>query len=359
MKYQYTDLFTFPFVFVVILILISIPSCVDQVDAEYAYQDNIIFIDAYALTQEGTSSVSISRSNWDERNYSIKPVAGASVKLENINAGLTVDFTADSTGVYLGPADFVVAPEEFWVLHIELADGRKFESQPETVKSPIAIDDIKAEYSPEVVFNESRNSFVPGHLISIDWQDPEGDKNFYLWKYRTFEPLFVCKTCFDGRLRNGECEDLPNRFGPEYYNYLCDPTCWQIKYEEEPIIFEDRLLDGASIENKEIVILPFFRRPNILIEVQQVSASGGLNAPPAAPLLGNIFNPDDPSEIVLGNFTAAGVSSKSIFIDRSTLLEIPIRPDDNLILEPCASCPTSYPCMETFNRTSIEPTGWQ
>ena len=93
--------------------------------------------------------------------------------------------------------------------------------------------------------------------------------------------------------------------------------------------------------------------------MDQVSASGGLNAPPAAPLLGNIFNPDDPSEIVLGNFTAAGVSSKSIFIDRSPLLELPIRPDDNLILETCIPCPTSYPCMETFNRTSVEPTGWQ
>jgi hypothetical protein len=376
MKFQITDLIKIPSLILIYLMLISLPSCVDQVDAEYAYQDNIIFIDAYALTQIGTSSVSISRSNWDERNYSIKPVEGASVKLENINAGFSVDFIADSTGVYLGPANFAVVPEETWVLHIELADGRKFESQPETVKSPIPIDDIKAEYSPEVVFNEARNSFVPGHLISIDWQDPEAEENYYLWKYRTFEPLFVCKTCFDGRLRNGECEDLPNRFGPDYYNYLCDPACWQIKYEEEPIIFEDRLFDGSSIENKEIVILPFFRRPNILIEVQQlsidkstynyfkilsdqVSASGGLNAPPAAPLLGNIFNPDDPSEIVLGNFTAAGVSSKSIFIDRSPLLELPIRPDDNLILETCIPCPTSYPCMETFNRTSVEPTGWQ
>lgn len=358
------------------LMVIFIVSCVDQVDAEYAYQDNIIFIDAYALTQEGTSSVSISRSNWDERNYSIKLVEGADVKLENINTGLTVDFIADSSGVYLGPSDFVVEAGEVWVLYIELADGRKFESQPETVKSPIPIDDIKAEYSREVVFNQTRNSFVPGHLISIDWQDPAGEENYYLWKYRTFEPLFVCKTCFNGRFRNGECEDLPNRFGPPYYNYLCEPVCWQIKYEEEPIIFEDRLFDGTSIENKEIVILPFFRRPDILIEVQQlsldkttydyfkilndqVSSSGGLNAPPAAPLLGNLFNPDDPSEIVLGNFTAAGVSSKSIFIDRSMLLENPFRPDDNIIIETCIPCPQSFPCIESFTRTSIEPTGWQ
>lgn len=91
----------------------------------------------------------------------------------------------------------------------------------------------------------------------------------------------------------------------------------------------------------------------------QVNANGGLNAPPPAPLLGNLFNPNDPNEIVLGQFTTAGVSTKSIFIDRSTIIENPIRPDDAIILETCIPCPTSFPCEESLTRTSKKPEGWE
>jgi len=369
---------TFILISFLITITALIPSCIDKVDAEYSYQNNIIFIDAYALTEAGTSTVNISRSNWLEQynSYAVKFIPNAKVQLENIDTELIIDFITDSTGVYVCPPDFAVEKGEVWKLYIELEDGRKFESKQETVKAAIPIDEIKADYSPEVVYNDAKKKFVPGHRISIDWQDPEGEENYYLWKYKTVEPLYVCKTCEKGIYRNGACQARTNNFGPQYYNYLCDPVCWQIKYADQPVIFEDRLSDGAAIKNKEIVILPFYRRPDILIEVQQlslsksaynyfkiisdqVSASGGLNAPPAAPLFGNLFNPDDPDEIVLGQFTAAGVSSKYIFIDRSTILENPFRPDDPIILETCIDCPQSYPCKESLTRTSIKPTGWQ
>ncbi len=244
--------------------LVFITSCIDLVDAEYNYQDNIIFIDAYALTEVGTSTVSIKRSKWFEayNSYSVEFVTKAKVRFENMNTELMIDFIADSTKVYVCPPDFAVKEGEVWKLHIELADGRYFESKPEKVKAAIPINEIRAEYSPEVVYYAPREKFVPGHRICIDWQDPEGEENYYLWKYKTFEPLYVCKTCERGILRNEVCQSL--RFGPEYYNYLCDPACWQIKYEKEPVIFEDLLFDGATITNKEI-ILPFYRRPDIFI----------------------------------------------------------------------------------------------
>ena len=90
----------------------------------------------------------------------------------------------------------------------------------------------------------------------------------------------------------------------------------------------------------------------------QVSQSGGLNAPPPAALLGNLFNPNDASDLILGNFTAAGISTKRLFIDRSQITEYAITSPDPIILENCPTCPTSYPCMESFTRTGIKPNGW-
>ena len=360
----------------IIFLAVFFYSCIDQVDAEYDYRDNVIFVDAYALTEMGTSTVTISRSYWDERVYSVRDVLNAKVNLENVTSGTTIDFMYEDDGVYLCPPDFAAKEGEVWKLYIELEDGRKFESTPETVMAAIPIDEITAEYSPEITYDITRDKLVPGHRIGIDWQDPAGTENYYLWKYRTFQPLYVCKTCVRGIFRNGACQASTFSFGPPYQDYLCDPVCWQIEYEEQTIIFEDRLSDGQKIENREITILPFTRRPDILIEVQQltlnksaydyfkvindqVSESGGLNAPPPAPLLGNLFNPNDANEYVLGQFTTAGVSTKSLFIERSMISENPIDPDPQIILEQCLTCPKSFPCEEGRNRTSIKPEGWQ
>jgi len=357
-------------------ISVSTPSCVEIVEAEYNYQDNILFIDAYALTEIGSSTVSIKKSFWDGRSYSVRPVLNANVRIENVDTQTSIDFLDDDAGVYVCPADFAVEEGEVWKLHIELEDGKKLESKAETVIAAIPIDDIRSEYSAEVTYDVSKESFVPGHKLMIDWKDPAGEENYYLWKYKTYQPLFVCKTCTRGILRDGACQTSTANFFPAYYDYLCDPVCWQIDYELETIVFEDRLSDGADILDFMVTTLPFTRRPDILIEIQQlslnksaydyfkvindqVSANGGLNAPPAAPLIGNLFNPDDPTDFILGQFTTAGVSSKSLFIERSTILEDPISPDPVIRLEPCLTCPKSYPCQESRIRTSIEPEGWQ
>ena len=49
----------------IILILFVLPtfqSCIEPVDAEYDLQAGIIFIDGYALTEKGLSSITISES---------------------------------------------------------------------------------------------------------------------------------------------------------------------------------------------------------------------------------------------------------------------------------------------------------
>ncbi len=351
-------------------------SCVEQVDAEFDLQADIIFIDGYVLTEPGTSSVTISKSTFvNQTTYKVENISNASVKIENLNTGEIIAFTEDVLGTYGCPSNFAASTGEEWKLNIELEDGKKIESTSQTITSPISIDNVRAEYSPEIEFNAQYDRLVPGHRLSIDFQDPAGEENFYLWKYRAFEPLFVCKTCKRGVLRNGECEPTGLNWGPAYYNYVCLPDCWQKNLGTELPVFHDRLEDGATITDREIAILPYYRNPSILIEIQQfslnesayeyfkvinsqVSESGGLNAPPPAALLGNLSNPDDASDLILGNFTAAGISTKRLFIDRSQIMESPLTQNDPIILETCPTCPTSYPCEESFSRTPVKPDGW-
>jgi len=365
----------FSFVFTLLFLITIYQSCIEQIDAEFDLQSGIIFIDAYALTEQGVSSVAISKSTFENENFKVVNVSNATVKVENINTGEMIDFSEDDSGTYVCPANFAASVGEVWKLHVEFEDGKRVESKQQTVNPSVPLGNVQAAYSPEVEFNIEFDRFIPGHRLSIDWQDPEGEENYYLWKYRTFEPLIVCKTCLASVLRNGECVGLASPFGPPYYNYPCIPDCWEISFGKELPIFHDRLEDGTTITDREVAILPYYRRPSILVEIQQyslnksayeyfkvinsqVSESGSLNAPPPAALLGNLFNPDDSSDLILGQFTAAGLSTKRIFIDRSQIIEPPIRPSEPLILETCNSCPTSAPCVDSFTRTASKPDGW-
>ena len=358
-----------------ITVLMFFMGCVDPVSPEFDFQDDVLFVDAYVLTQPGASTVSIKNSYYDKRDYRIETLENAIVIVENTITGDQVEFLEDSTGIYVCPIDFSASVGESWKLYIELEDGRKIESKPETVNPAVPIEQVTTEFSSEVKYDIASDEFIPGHSVRLDWKDPPGERNFYLWKFRTFEPQIVCKTCERGIYRNGKCEEITSGFVPPYYDYLCDPACWRIRYGEELPIFEDRLSDGAQITGREIAVVPYYRRQDVLIQIQQlslsetsfeyfkvinnlISESGGLNAPPPAALLGNLFNPDDPSEFVLGQLTASAVSVENVFIDRSDITDLPITPDPIIRTETCATCPVLFPCEEGRFRTTVKPDGW-
>ena len=98
--------------------------------------------------------------------------------------------------------------------------------------------------------------------------------------------------------------------------------------------------------------------------------------PPPSALIGNMFNPQDENEFVLGRFTAAATTKKSIFINREDIAEPPIEETGPLVLEDCfilcvaeqctgeappCSRPmiTSASCSETRFQTAVEPDGWE
>ena len=94
-----------------------------------------------------------------------------------------------------------------------------------------------------------------------------------------------------------------------------------------------------------------------------VDNSSGLNAPPPAALIGNLFDPNDSQNFVFGRFTVAATSTASVFIDRSEISEDPIEAVIPSIQETFGSpvpppVTTTVPCTETKFRTAIRPEKW-
>lgn len=357
----------------VLIAALLVAGCIDPVEPEFDYEEDIIFINAFALTEVGQSSVDIRRSGFFFGIYGTEFVSDAEVKLLNTETGMEIVFE-EIKELYIAPIDFKVEVGEKWKLEIALADGRRFESTKEEVQAGVAIENIKAVYSDEVVFLQTEESFVPGHRVTIDFTDPAGESNYYYWQYKTYETLEVCQGCERGRYRNGRCERI-NSFLARDYDYLCETDCWRIRYGDAFQILGDRLIDGKTITDRAIAYVPFFQRQNVLVEIQQlaltpssfeyfnilndvINESSGLNAPPPAALIGNLVNVNNPDEAVLGQFTATSSSTLTLFIDRSDITVSPIEPSPTFTLEDPLTGIIYVPCEEGRFRTAIKPRGW-
>jgi len=360
--------------------------CIDPVTPEFEFVDELLIIEGLASSTPGSSSVVINRTSSEFGIYRNLFQEGAQVTFENVDSGQIVNLE-EQTDVYVPPRDFVVTKESTWQLNVLLADGTEYQSLPEKVIAPVSISDISATYEKELLFREDSGKFIPGHSIAVSFNEPAENKNYYLWRFRSFENLILCQVCDNGIFRNGECENNP-RPGPlppgippraPYYTYGCATACWTIRYNESIEILDDEFTNGTFIEEYPAAKIPLYTNENVLVALEQVSLSfdayqyyrrlqdivdnnGDFDAPPPAAVIGNLFNPNDDTDIVLGRFTATSNSTESIFIKRTDIMENEIDPPPQFSFEtdpPIPNIVSSAPCVESRFRTGIEPEGWE
>lgn len=369
--------------FLVFSLFFVFTTCTDPVTPEFQFTEGLVFVESIASTSVKASFVTINRSAIEFGVYVVQFVEGAQVSFENTSSGEIVTLV-ETRNSYLPPEDFFVAPGEEWKLNIELADGTTIESTPERVLDPVPISDIAVRYDAELVFRDNLGGkFVPGHEVSIDFEDPVGGDNYYYWSYKSYENLDFCEKCIEGIWRDNECQpvDIPGR-GTRYFDYACDIDCWRIRFPESITIFDDRFSDGKLVDNLPVGELLLYTKENMVVEVQQfvltpaaydyykvlkdvVDNNSGLNAPPPAALVGNLSNPQNSEEFVFGRFTAAATSTASIFIERNSIEEAPLELSEPVVFEPQIASPypppatVQAPCTENRTRTAITPDKWE
>lgn len=363
-------------------LLTLITSCTDPIEPEFEFREGLVFVEGFASTAPGASFVTINTSAIEFGVYVVNFLEGASVSFENANSGDIVPLI-EIDEAYVPPPDFKVAPGEEWKLTITLPQGKRYESLIETVLEPVPISNIEVVYDSELEFREVfGGTFVPGHEVLVSFEDPPDIDNYYYWTYRTYENLDFCEKCINAIFREGECQNLSSgSAGAPYFDYACDSECWRIRFPESIAIFDDRFSNGKSTSNLSIGNLLLYTKEDMVVEVQQLSLTpkaheyykvlkdiidnnNGLNAPPPAALVGNMFNPDNSEEFVFGRFTAAATTTASLFIDRTFIEEEALERRDPINFEPTLNSPfpppatTEVPCSETRYRTAIRPELW-
>ena len=368
---------------ILLLLFFTLITCTDPVDPEFQYQQGLIYIDGFASDAPGASFAQIFESGESFGRQTNVFQSGSEVRYVRVSDGMQVLLAEDGER-YVAPPGFVISEGESWYLDAVLADGRHYISQPESALPPVALGDVSVRYEPELLFIEDYARDVPGHRLSVTFQDPPGQENYYFWQFRSYERLVHCQVCYNFSVfRDGVCiAPNPDNPGPPlkpYYTYSCEETCWQIRYNQKVEVFSDEFADGTTVTGLPVADVVLYQKRGILVELQQYSLNreayryyktlkdlvdnnAGLNAPLPAALLGNLSNPDDAGEYVLGRFTVASQSTMPVYIERSGLDEAQLEEVIISQSEGFEDAPpplvTTAPCEEGPYRTSVEPEGW-
>ncbi|MBV6426446.1 MAG: hypothetical protein KIPDCIKN_00958 [Haliscomenobacter sp.] len=349
----------FPAVFVLafFLLTVSLNTCVDPYEADIRFTGPKIVVDGQVTNDPGPYRVTVNQSVvYNSKDGSI-PVQDATVYVQD-DLGRQFPFSHTNRGVYVSdPAQFRGEEGRAYTLFIQTRDKKTYQSEPATLQ---AAPEIDTAYTRPVATIDYRGVETTEFAFLARFTDPATPGDYYRWNWARYESELYCKSRVVGELRTA------------FKNPCCGP-CWKITACRGCILLAaDNLVNGNTIEY-QLAVIPYDSRDDYFAVVElfhissrnyqfwrtantQVNNTGGIFDAPPATLPGNLFNPDDPKEQVLGFFNVAGVSRKGVYLKRDYL---PFDPPSPKVEFPAVVEPECETCNESSTRTAFRPTGWQ
>lgn len=325
--------------------LLAIVNCVDPILIEGDRSETKIVIDGYFTTQRQFNTVRISSSADFSNNYPNvpfnAPVSGASVSVYENNGPLVAQYSETSPGVHNTDAEGIVG--KFYYLEVRLPDGSIYQSRPEQILPPVPIQGLTFDVTQETTIEESSGSYLDlkSYFFNVRVQtaDVPNERNYFLWRaLGTFEYV-----------------TLPVGDAPCTYCYCWAPVYPMLSYI--PVMSDRDVQDG--ILEKKVGAFKYDRNTPFYTKVFQYSLTpeayrfwnsvsvqqtnvGTIFDPAPEQIFGNIFNTSNSNEVVLGYFTAAGISEKGLLVHRGREAQQRNIKEPNLIVPEIGDCRLLY-----------------
>lgn len=354
--------------FYTIIALLS--ACIDPFSLDTERNEPILTVDGLLSTEPGRHKVRLTRTDRYGSVFDgqISTVNNATVAIrdEDGNTVLLTEFIQDSvkffnssdfpyttpqgrvfppktwvtqavfrrTGIYETPPNYKAEVGKSYTLLIELANGERYSSIPQTVLPVAPITNI----SYVTYRNPTSNPLLEssGVRIMAHFNDPGDESNFYFW--RVSNPVYpyitnpelarggpkdCCARCF--RFDDNDITRTYALSSDESFNGIgtLQPT---IAIGDDGWRFKDRLRVDFHQYSASESGFRFLR-----LVKQQAEIQGSVFDPPPANIRGNMISIDNPSKQVLGYFFASDVSTKRLYIKSTdlTFLRTPGQfPDD-------------------------------
>ena len=378
--------------------ILTTAGCVDPYDPSLSYNSDLVVVSGIVtdLNEVQTISLSRSRSSADTANVTI-PIRRAVVTV-TVNGITPLSLLEVQPGIYQFPTGFRGRVGDTYQLRFQTAEGTTYESSVETMASVPPILRTYDQFNPEGTKKNANGLPIPANDIYIDMQDPADGRNFYLWRWKLYEIQSWCATCQQGRYVVVDVG--PVGAGPidvigcvrdstvgttNLFDYPCRGLCWDIFYNTSIDIFSDVYTNGQPQIGHKVASIPIYQRNPALIVVEQLSLSanayryynlfaaqvqntGTLADSPPAPLAGNIKNLADPTENVVGYFSATSVAVSTHKISRKEVTsgifqglffaQTGRMPNLETGISPFGKSASSALCVPSRSRTDLIPPGW-
>ena len=348
------------------LLLTLLPfACVDPEELTLRGTVDIIVVDGTItnLAEPQVILLNYSRADRLTGRFGTLPITKAQVEVV-MDSSVVTPAHETTDGRYQLPADFKGQIGHTYLLRLTLSDGTHYESTQQVMPPAARIDKIHAQFNLKSLSPPVRGYYTSGHDVFIELQDPADQRNYYRWDWVDYEPQYWCRSCYQGFYSiYNPIKVSPGRYisGPDLYeecyfptnidrsdlvygvtlDYPCRTQCWEILHSYTVALFDDQYTNGGLISNLKVAAIPFYQHGPCLVSVRQSSLTpdayhyfklfqtqtqntGGLaDTPPSAPI-GNVHNTANPKEVVVGYFTASGVFSKPLYIDRQDYQGLPL-----------------------------------
>lgn len=343
---------------ILLFIITTLATCIDPFDPGIDGEGRKLVVDGLITNLADAYTVRLTYSEPYNNDSLTLPVTKATVYITD-DLGNHFDLQYTTQGNYVSDKNtFQGKIGSTYTLHIQTPDGKKYESQPEKMLAPPPIDTVFTKF---VETTDSRGVTTYHFDAYARTKDPKEVENFYQWRWRHFRQLEFCQEGWDSQFR------IFRQF------YCCSP-CWAIQrcLGSSCIRVESDLYFNGNAFETYVAEVPFDSKEDYFIAVdqlalsertyrfwqtvnQQLNNTGGIFDVPPAAAVGNMFNPDDSEEAVLGIFSVAGATRKSLYLRRDYVNKTPSTKKTPEPKVPQYNC---QQCNESAVRTNNKPEGW-
>lgn len=304
-------------IYAVFFCLLFQTTCIKQVRVPVRKVPPILVVQGLVTTGPGPYTINLSYSGLYTNSYQAAQqdsqyfISDAKVVIKD-DLGDTTTCTYSTSGNYLSEnPQFVGAVGRTYTLFVYLSNGQEFLSKPETIQAVAPIDSLSIGYD-----STGLTGILPAPLIvSVNARDPGNGPHYYRWLGSGYYPRkswgFPCDAYADPPCTNP-------------FMCTCFAECEQENTTADNLaIFSNQLSEGQEI-SKPVYYSPVYWFGDHYVEIDQYSLSlesyqfweqylaqtdrtGSILDPLPSPVVGNIYNAADSSNLALGLFSASDV----------------------------------------------------
>lgn len=322
-KYQKKCCWSKPVIIFVILMILS-TSCVEEYWPDMGNKyDRLLVVDGMITNNPGPYTIKLSLSTTVD-NPIYKPLSGYEIEILD-NEGSVEVLSETLTGVYQTSPDGIQGVVgRSYKIQITSPEGKVYESDYVEMIKPVFADTVTAEveYQQDLELDHD----LVGFQFYLNSHEAETDSCYFMWRlietYK-YNANYRIKYVFDGTMR--QMTDSDSLF-----------TCWKTDTLDKIFTFNTLNLTEPRITNLPLhYVSTETKRLSIKYSVlvrqftidrnaydfwnklkEQNSDQGSLYTSQPYQIRGNIYNPEDRDEPVLGYFMVAGISEKRFFYNK-------------------------------------------